>query len=596
MSVWGQKSGQLATSSDRDFERLVLPLLHACWPNLVQPPPRKKLDNYGIDLVEWDDSLTFPCVVQCKGLYAHELLIRDQLPQIRHSIAAFLESPCRCEEYVLVHNRTGEESDAREAIAAELKKLVEVGKAQRVYLWDRQKLLQRTEKCLKKMIEDRVARRAADRLHQQRSYFLFGDVFVEDVPAQLVTWRFTTLENFEVAEVAPGHFDLPTLIGSVKNRKWTLLVGHFGVGKSTMALQSSSAVGSGLVYVRADELPNEAGSVGTNYLMQNILRSLELFKDLKPESAVELERLAGTLLRKILCNPEKNLVLIIDALDESPTYASAPGLVQLTNELEELRSPVVLVTRKEHFDSTYGNFETVMEHLTRKDLSTKRGKTRDATILELLAWTPVEVVRFLEQCLARCDEDERPGVANLLEAARSGQLAKLFKELHAHPLFLQMLVEVTAEDGEIPGNSALLIWKWTKQKIKRDLRSGRATPWGVEDTGVFVDEMMRLMAEVAAATLRKEEGRPILSESLPDNVVLDLVPEHYRSTANISTIAATSLLVPASKRSTAGTPIRFYHRVLQEFYLAVYVKTNGLDHPLPDEVRFWLHELENVEL
>jgi len=54
------------------------------------------------------------------------------------------------------------------------------------------------------------------------------------------------------------------------------------------------------------------------------------------------------------------MALIIDGLDESRTYASARGMTQLTNELAELRCPVVLVTRKSHFDSTFGNLKRLL--------------------------------------------------------------------------------------------------------------------------------------------------------------------------------------------------------------------------------------------
>lgn len=596
MSNWMEKSGELASASGREFERQVLPLLQARWQDLVRPREIKGLDKHGIDLVVWDDSLAFPCVVQCKGLYQEEKLITAQLPQVLRSIAAFLRSPYRCRDYVLVHNRTGEDRDAHEAIEAALKSLIDAGKADNTFLWDRQKLIRESKEVLKRIIADRVSKRAADRLEQQRRFFLFGDVFVEKVPAKRTAWRFTALQNAQATERQPEPVDLAQIIKSVKKRKWTLLIGDFGIGKSTMALQSASSVGSNLLYARADELPNVERSIGTNYLMQNVLRSLELFPKLDDKSAEELERLSGTLLRKLLCNPETGMVLVIDGLDESPTYSSARGLVQLTNELEEIRSPIVLVTRKEHFDATYGNFESLMEHATRDLLSTKRGKKREATILELLAWSPVEVERFLEQCLSQCPDEGREGVARLLAAQRSGQLEEIFRGLHAHPLFLQMLVEVGVEDGELPANPALLIWEWTKRKIERDLRSGRSTPWPVRDVGVFVAEMLQLMAGVAGATLDEKGGTPFLTESLPEGVVLSFVPEQYRAAADISDIVSTSLLVPASRRMPSGTPIRFYHRVLQEFFLAVHLKTRGLEPPLPVEVRFWFDELEGVPL
>lgn len=596
MSIWSQKSGELAGASDRDFERQVLPLLRARWPQLVHPTAMRKLDRHGIDLVVWDDNLVFPCVVQCKGFSQEEMLITAQLPQVLRSIAKFHRSPYRCENYVLVHNRTGEDRAAHKAIEAELKSLVDTGKADHAFLWDRSTLIQETKKVLRRTIDDQLSKRASHRLEQQRRFFLFGDVFVEQVPAKRSTWSFTPIGNKQTTERSPESIDLSQIIKNVRKRKWTLLIGDFGIGKSTIALQSAGSGGSKLVYVRADELRNAEGSIGTNYLLQNVMRSLDIFPNLDDKSSEEMARLSGPLLRQLLCNPEADMVLVIDGLDESPTYSSARGLIQLTNELDEIRSPVVLVTRKEHFDATYGNFESLMEHATRDLLSTKGGKKREATILELVAWTPIEVEQFLEQCLHQCQDEDRAGVAKLLEAERSGMLNRTFRELHAHPLFLQMLVEVSVEDDNLPATPALLIWEWTKRKIRRDLRSGRSTPWPVKDTGVFVAEMLRLMADVAGATLGEEEGRPVLADSLPEEIVLSCIPEHHRGTADISEIVSTSLLVPASRRMPLGTPIRFYHRVLQEFFLAIHLKARGHEHSPLVEVRFWLDELEGAPL
>lgn len=54
--AWRKWSGILATSTDRDFERKVLPFLRLFWPSLHQLPARGPWDAKGIDLLVWGHS------------------------------------------------------------------------------------------------------------------------------------------------------------------------------------------------------------------------------------------------------------------------------------------------------------------------------------------------------------------------------------------------------------------------------------------------------------------------------------------------------------------------------------------------------------
>ena len=307
MTVWTQKSGELATATGRDFERQALPLLRAFWPDLVHPLGLKSLDQAGIDLVVWSDSAEFPVVVQCKGLSQEERLVSEQLPQIRRSIQNFRQSDFKCQTYLLLHNRTGEDRVAHDEIVGLLNELIENRKATVAEIWDRQIFLKKVRFKLKEIIENRIVARASNSIELHKRFFRFGGIHVDRVPVTHQQWMFGERGNIERAPAQPRKLDPSQALSARKRSKWTLLLGHFGLGKSTFALHAASTVSSKLIYVHSSEIPEDRGSVGTNHLMQKILGSLPIFNDFDDVSASEFERLGGTLLRELLLNPDQEI-------------------------------------------------------------------------------------------------------------------------------------------------------------------------------------------------------------------------------------------------------------------------------------------------
>ena len=479
MTVWTRKSGELATATGRDFERQALPLLRAFWPDLVHPPGLKPLDQAGIDLVVWSDSAEFPVVVQCKGLSQEERLVSEQLPQIRKSIQNFRRSDFKCQTYLLLHNRTGEDPAAHKEIVGLLNELIENRKATVAEIWDRQTFLKKVRLKLKKIIENRIVARASKSIESHKRFFRFGGIHVDRVPVTHQQWMFGVRGNIERAPAQPRKLDPSQALSARKRSKWTLLLGHFGLGKSTFALHAASTVSSKLIYVHSSEIPEDRGSVGTNYLMQKILGSLPIFNDFDDVSASEFERLGGTLLRELLLNPDQEITLIIDGLDESTRYSTARGLIQLTNELEELRCPIVLVARKEYFDATFGNFDLALFKMGLDEWSIKGGTRRKADIYTMEEWTSDEVSDFLQQCLQDSEDSEKQHMQSLVRSLEDGTLERAFGNLVNHPLFLQMIAEIASKGRSIPEHPVGLIEAWTRLKIGRDLLTGRPVPWPV---------------------------------------------------------------------------------------------------------------------
>ena len=314
---------------------------------------------------------------------------------------------------------------------------------------------------------------------------------------------------------------------------------------------------------------------------------MTLFPELDEPTSAELDRLCGTLLRGILSNPDEKFAVVIDALDESLRYSSPHGLIQLTNELEELRCPVVLITRKEHFDATFGNFEMALSELTRGNLSIKGGAQREAMIFSLESWTTIEVKEFLSRCIEEAKETEQQHIERLLKMATDGRLAAMFGDLQNHPLFLQMLVDIASEGQSTPRDPAMLIERWSRQKIRRDISVGRPLPWPVEDASVFVDDILRLMEDVAAAMVQVSGDDVTLRDDLSTDEILLAVAARGHGAIEIVNLVNTSLLVPVERRTGKILKVRFYHRVLQDYFLARYLVNKEPSFQVPKEVAYW---------
>ena len=593
MGIWETTSGELAASSSDDFERQVIHLLRAFWPNLVRPTELKKLDAAGIDLLVWSDDLFFPCVVQCKGLYQEDIVVASQLPQMMKSIDSFMNSPYKCDEYIMVHNRTREEQDVHDKIELKLEILREQGKAKTTKLWDRQTLIRQTKLRLKELISNNLSSKSMWRLERHNKFFLYGGVFVDAVPISTRKWLFNRGGEIKLEDESPiVETNIVELISSPKKTRWTLLLGHFGTGKTTAALRAASATRNKVVYVQCSELPDQHGGVGTNYLMQNIARSLDLFVDWEDETKLLLERLSGPTLAAILRSPDTEFVVIIDGIDENHIYGGARWIARLTNEIAELKCPVVLTTRNEHFDSTFGNYQAAIETITLDELS-KKGGRRDASIIELKPWTNKQIEKLLEQELLASDPDKKINIAKFSKQLREDKGYKFANELAMHPLFLQMMLDLAADGLFETRNRVELIEHWVKRKILRDINVPRQMSVEIIDKNSFVHVMMSLMELVAyEATIEDDEKLHLLE--VIDSSVIERIARSVFGVMNIdiSTIVTASVLVPAAKRHSHNIPVMFFHRNFHEYFLARYALSNSLNlEKLSDEVVNYVKEL-----
>jgi hypothetical protein len=309
--------------------------------------------------------------------------------------------------------------------------------------------------------------------------------------------------------------------------------------------------------------------MGTNYFMQNVVRSQEMFADFDDQSRHELDRLAGPVLAKMLRKRESNYVLVVDGIDENHTYSTSRGILQLTNELAELTCPIVLTTRKEHFDSTFSNFESMLEELS------DRRQHRVARVIELQIWSDIEVCDFLAQAESKATREQIEHLKGLLKLVKTGELYKVFQSLPRHPLFLQMLLDLAVTGQCNIRDRVQLITSWVEEKVKRDLMVPRLTPIEIVDRGTFIADMMTIMENVAHFMTGKDGDEYYLVETIDSEVVTSLARDVLGNrVGDISSLVTTSLLMPAARRRK-GMPVKFFHRILHEYFLALYLHTHS---------------------
>ena len=278
--------------------------------------------------------------------------------------------------------------------------------------------------------------------------------------------------------------------------RWTLLIGPFGTGKTTTVLQGVRKAGHQAVYVRAEAMTDRGLGTGTNVLLSRSVDAMGLFEDYDDQTANELGRLAGEALSSALRRGH-TFVIVIDGLDENRMYSRPNGLRQLTNELAELRCPIILTTREEHFDSLRGNFDRAFENL-----SIKGGQSRDGRVLRLQLWSDDEVAAFIQGAIDQAVGDEANHLQLLLAGLRAGELRNHYGDLPRHPLFLQMILD-EAINGEIIRRSrAELVMKWMERKISRDIKVvGRDTS-RVQSSSLLTPQAASLNASILSLSCR----------------------------------------------------------------------------------------------
>jgi hypothetical protein len=569
----------------------MLPLLRLIWPRLVQPPAKKSWDHVGIDLWEWADEGPFPVIVQCKGFEVRDL--GDvQVRQAVKSIRAFRDSEYECATYVLVHNRGGKDREFADAVSSEVATLVAQGKAVTAELWDLgmviKKVFERTEQLVAVALQDQ----ATVMRNRFALAFRFGQAHLRLVPASIDHLRFRRDQPCLVDVGQPaGKRDVSAMLIEPNAFRWTMLTGLFGVGKTSSVLHAATSPDVVVVYVPCASLPSQELRRSTNLLLEQAAKTLDVFGEFDEAEQELYYELAGPALSRLLQIPVAGYVLALDGLDENRAYTSLEGLQTLSNQLADLRCPIVLTTRQEHLRAMFGDFSKSFF-----EFSTKHGPGRDARLITLRVWTDQEIIALVERVMSIAEEAERVHLRSLEILVRSGEHRTYYGELLSHPLFAQMILENVARDGVRHTSRPELIRDWVEAKIWRDQSVPRVRPGEPLDVIAFASAMMELMERIAFVMLERIDGRIELTENVSSSIVEEEARNVFEdSSVSVLAVLLNSLLEPVGLRTGRVIAVRFSFRIVQECLLAYYIHKHGiLDEGFPESVRSFVRDLASV--
>ena len=534
-------------------------------------------DRKGIDLLVWAESGPFPFAVQCKGFKVRDL-DTPQVRDVEDSIRKFLDSGESAETYVLVHNRDGRNRDFAERVEALLKKVVEAGKANEAFLWDRQQTLAKVFGKMQQLVEAMLQERSRELSDHFRSLFRFADCHVSEVPVSERRLRFKRGARPQVGELQGPKSQNPTaLLEQASGTSWVVLSGQFGAGKTTAALSAATNSRRQTVYVPCQAVPAAVFTGGTtSSLLNHIADELPALEHISDEDRSAIAKIARTVVVYLLRKPKSELLFVLDGLDEHHVLANLSGLQRLSNQLAEFSCPVVLTTRREHLESMLGDFNTALS-----EIGSKYRSEREAQVLYLEPWMKEQSLQVIEAAASVLGGEERARVKEFGLAVSEGQHP--YGDLVLHPLFLQFILEDVAEAGIQAFTRAALIRGWVNRKIRRDretwvpaaMASRQQVREGM-DTEEFIDRISVAMARVAIDMTVSSGERYELSESLPAARVLEVVGAEF-GPVDLLPVLLNSVLTTLGPRSGRNIQVGFALRILQEYFVAYELTARNAD-------------------
>jgi hypothetical protein len=582
LTVRRRHSTFLAVAERDEFERRVLPFLRLHWPTIQQAPRLGGWDAKGVDLIVWADDGAFPIVAQAKGFLV-QTIGPDQIRQIEASIDAFEASDVAADCYLLLHNRDNRSEELRRRVAAKLERLVLTGRVNRCEFWDRLTTLDRAYERMVELLSLRLRQQAVELEARFEQVVRFGEIHVPAVPYRESRVEFrrgepARLEQVSDLSVGPLHERLlePT------EARWTMVAGRFGTGKTTAVLHSALAASRVTLFVPCTTLPGPGAPVSTSELIEGAMKGLEILGDFGAGDRPILEEVAGGVASYLLRHPDTPYALVLDGLDEHRAYASLPGLQRLSNQLADLRCPIVLTTRTEHLHSLFGDFSVAFS-----EFSSKQGPNRAARLYELESWSRVEISTLLKGILesASLGESERGRLSSLQEAFETGTIHAYYGRMPEHPLFLRFIIDDVLDTGLRQSNRASLLDRWVRRKIRRDRKAW--APDGVMrrllvdnegmDTEAVVEGLMRIMEATAVLMVQRDERGISLAETVDEQRVAEEVHKRFPAAdASVLGVLLNSVLISHGPRKGSMLRVGFLYRILHEYFVAAALVREGL--------------------
>ena len=555
---------KVLTASRDDFELLIASVMEGLLPNFARAQRLGERDQLGIDLYQYDDRTGLETIaVQAKTMERE--IKRRHIGALTQEIAKYLKLGPSVREYWLVLNKPIVERKDRTTLQTALASLVEGGKAEEALLLDLEGFLKKLEDLARARLSE-WAEAARLQLRAEYARRLEVVTYIHDVPyaareartgpvAWVVDEARTYLANVHEHEA-----------GTSRTPPRFLLASGFGFGKTTTlhALADRWIESGGkALYVPAAILPQRAFANGAG-LVDGLLRMI-VPADLGVGAPTW--RLVRDTFRRDLAR-SRDWLLLIDAIDESPYWASQEHLAALWAGLEQVGIPVVVTVREEVYASRRLEFA---------DGPSRRGAPGEFfQVFQLLDWTPELIGQFLDDYAERQTGECPQAYAKFRDAVGRGDYEHLYGDIPRRPLFLGMMAQ-DAWSGQDPETDLSRLYEtYFRNKLLADwagpgvgahaVRTGAVTArHGYEET---IERMMAAMQRIAASMLFDPEAN--LPPGTVSGSVFDAcVREEVGDFASAEEILLISVLKPAGRHpSTRARLFGFAHQSFYDWFAA----------------------------
>lgn len=585
----------LAQCSDRELERKALPYFRLIDDSITQPPPKGTLDQGGIDLAS-GTTPHFNFVVQCKGI----LLRKGESPsnaihRCLKSIETFKNSGFTTERYVLFH--TAYSVDLQEFISkvqAALEELKSANVAKRAELWSVNDLLDELADIARARLIKEIEKRT------KKNHFTNQTELLAEVPYDLSNFAYYSAGVFD-SKKATGpkkvhhHGDPKTELETGKRIHASLILGEYGMGKTTLALRIALSNFAKVVYFPAAALPFQVRE--RKEILGRIMGIDALVNEKQGEEAEALESMLEFVSDYMLSqndNPHK-IALLIDGLDEAPLLTRPDGLPLIMGVVGKLRVPVILTMRTEFWQQRKEDFSASLNG--RLQPTSKSIHTRNLRLLTLTHWHDDDILKLTQRWIAlQSAASAKSNLEKFSLLVRSGKYTDLYGDIPRTPFLLKLVLERVVEVGPEVTGRATLVRHAIASKLRRDLLS--ANPDGVRRSGIvneseLMSQTMELamiaMKEAAKLMMRFTDGKIAL---LPTCSLAELREAHpyLRYIKDATGLFINSLLMPMPRNDVFDTDerVRFSHYAFQEFICASVILEQSISYTeLPHAVEEW---------